>query len=511
MTLFVMRPVPSWEEWFGELAAAGRAGSLTAPDGVLLVCGRTARGACCLFPGLFPVASGRQGPGPTSRPMEPEAVAAEMLRGHLDVSGPCTAAGLAQATGLGVSDVSLALVRLETEGFALRGRFTDPDGDGEEWCARRVLTRIHAYTRQRKRREVEPVTAQDFMRFLLRWQHVTPDTRREGSRGVLAVVEQLQGFELAAGAWEKAILPARVTGYRKEWLDEVCLDGGVAWGRLSLRSDFESSETPEPPSRGLTPSRATPITLMIRDDLPWLLAAARGSASAAWPGPGRTRDVLDALTERGALFQTDLAATTGRLPGEIEDALWDGVARGLLTADGFRAVRSLFAQRSLAATALGRHRLRRGGQLASRTAGRWSLLPSPLPDCDPDELAEAVAEQLAVRWGVVFRDLLARENIAVPWREVLWAFRRMEARGTVAGGRFVHGFSGEQFAHPDAVGLLREIRKRARDGETVRLSAADPLNLVGIVLPGPRVPAVAAHTVTYTDGAVASSLAGLTA
>ena len=250
---------------------------------------------------------------------------------------------------------------------------------------------------------------------------------------------------------------------------------------------------------------------MLRDDLPWLLAAARGSASAAWPGPGRTRDVLDALTERGALFQTDLASATGRLPGEIEDALWDGVARGLLTADGFRAVRSLFAQRSLAATALGRHRLRRGGQLASRTAGRWSLLPSPLPDCDPDELAEAVAEQLAVRWGVVFRDLLARENIAVPWREVLWAFRRMEARGTVAGGRFVHGFSGEQFAHPDAVGLLREIRKRARDGETVRLSAADPLNLVGIVLPGPRVPAVAAHTVTYTDGAVASSLAGLTA
>ena len=156
---------------------------------------------------------------------------------------------------------------------------------------------------------------------------------------------------------------------------------------------------------------------MIRDDLAWLLSAARGSASAAWPGPGRTRDVLDALTERGALFQTDLAAVTGRLPGEIEDALWDGVARGLLTADGFRAVRSLFAQRSLAATALGRHRLRRGGQLASRTAGRWSLLPSPLPDCDPDELAEAVAEQLAVRWGVVFRDLMARENIAVPWRD----------------------------------------------------------------------------------------------
>jgi ATP-dependent helicase Lhr and Lhr-like helicase len=506
MTLFVMRPAPPWREWFDSLAAAGRAAEICGPDGVLWCATERSVVLAPLFPDWAAAASPVSGVSGL-RVMEPEAVTAEMLRGHLDVSGPCTAADLAQATALGVSEVSLALVRLETEGFALRGRFSDPDG-AEEWCARRVLTRIHAYSRQRKRREVEPVTARDFMRFLLRWQHVTPDTRREGSRGVLAVVEQLQGFELAAGAWEKAILPARVTGYRKEWLDEVCLDGGVAWGRLSVR-DSEPSE--ELPSRGLTPSRATPITLMIRDDLAWLLAAARGASCPASPGPGRTRDVLDALAARGALFQTDLTVATGRLPGEIEDALWDGVARGLLTADGFRAVRSLFAQRSLAQTALGRHRLRRGGQLASRTAGRWSLLPAPMEDCDADELAEAVAEQLAVRWGVVFRDLLVRENIAVPWREVLWAFRRMEARGTISGGRFVNGFSGEQFAHPDAVAVLREIRKRPRDGETVVLSAADPLNLVGIVLPGPRIPAVATNLVSYTDGAVDGAVPGLTA
>jgi len=493
MTLYVVRPVPSFSGWFDALAAAGRAGSVAVSEGQLWCATERTGVLASLFGGTGPA--------------EPDAVAAEMLRGHLEVCGPVTASDLALATGLRASDVSLALIRLETEGFALRGRFTDPDTAPEEWCARRVLTRIHAYSRQRKRREVEPVTAQDFMRFLLRWQHVTPDTRREGSRGVLAVVEQLQGFELAAGAWEKAILPARVTGYRKEWLDEVCLDGGVAWGRLSVR-DAEPSD--ELPSRGLTPSRATPITLMIRDDLAWLLAAVRGPASPAVPGPGRTRDVFDALAVRGALFQTDLAVATGRLPGEIEDALWDGVARGLLTADGFRAVRSLFAQRSLAQTALGRHRLRRGGQLASRTAGRWSLLPSPMADCDPDELAEAVAEQLAVRWGVVFRDLLVRENIAVPWREVLWAFRRMEARGTVAGGRFVNGFSGEQFAHPDAVATLREIRKRPRDGETVVLSGADPLNLVGVVLPGPRIPALAANSVSYTDGALVP-VPGLTA
>jgi ATP-dependent Lhr-like helicase len=389
----------------------------------------------------------------------------------------------------------MALIRLENEGFALRGRFTDPDG-AEQWCARRVLTRIHAYTRQRKRREVEPVTARDFIRFLLRWQHVTADTRREGSRGVLAVVEQLQGFELAAGAWEKAVFPARVTGYRREWLDEVCLDGGVAWGRLSVRGEAD-----EPPRRAGAPSRATPVTLTIRDDLPWLLRAARGEHRPAEPGPGSTSDVLDALRQRGALFPPDLESLTGRLPSEVEEALWDGVARGLVTADGFRAVRTLFARRAMQ-NAPGRRRLRRGSQLSSRTAGRWSLLPEPPPDCDPDDLAEAVAEQLAARWGVVFRDLLTRENLAVPWREVLWALRRMEARGTICGGRFVHGFSGEQFAHPDAVGLLREIRKRPRTGETVTLSAADPLNLAGIVLPGPRVPAVATNTVTYVDGAL---------
>ena len=489
MTLYLMRPQPEWGAWFAELAAAGRAARL--PAGLWCATERVP-----LLAGLYPAEwTFAMAPLPRVKPMDAETMAAEMLRGHLDVSGPVTAEELARATSLGVADVSMALIRLENEGFALRGRFTDPDG-AEQWCARRVLTRIHAYTRQRKRREVEPVTARDFIRFLLRWQHVTADTRREGSRGVLAVVEQLQGFELAAGAWEKAVFPARVTGYRREWLDEVCLDGGVAWGRLSVRGEAD-----EPSRRAGAPSRATPVTLTIRDDLPWLLRAARGEHRPAEPGPGSTSDVLDALRLRGALFPPDLESLTGRLPSAVEEALWDGVARGLVTADGFRAVRTLFARRAMQ-NAPGRRRLRRGSQLSSRTAGRWSLLPEPPADCDPDDLAEAVAEQLAARWGVVFRDLLTRENLAVPWREVLWALRRMEARGTICGGRFVHGFSGEQFAHPDAVGLLREVRKRPRTGETVTLSAADPLNLAGIVLPGPRVPAVATNTVTYVDGAL---------
>jgi ATP-dependent Lhr-like helicase len=478
MTLYVMRPEDEWRPWFGELCNARRAGEIRR-EAEVFWCATERRPAI-------------------DDPDGDDSLTADMLRGHLDVRGPVTAAELAVATGATEAEVRAAVAALEGEGFALSGHFTDPDGP-EEFCARRVLTRIHAYSRQRKRREVEPVTARDFMRFLLRWQHVAPGTQREGSRGVLAVVEQLQGFELAAGAWERGVLAARVSGYRPEWLDEVCLAGDVTWGRLSVREPAAESV------RGLSPSRATPITLTIRDDMPWLMLAARGPAVAVLPSSGCAAEVTDALAGRGALFQADLVDLTGRTPAEIEDALWDGVARGLFTADGFRAVRSLFTRRALDAVP-GRQRLRRGGRtsgrLTARTGGRWSLLPPPLGECDPDELAEAVAEQLIVRWGVVFHDLLARENLAVPWREVLWALRRMEARGTVRGGRFVNGFSGEQFAHPDAVEVLKAVRKAPLSGETVRLCAADPLNLTGIVLPGPRIPAVAANSVTYTDGAV---------
>ncbi|MGH3171614.1 MAG: Lhr family ATP-dependent helicase, partial [Trebonia sp.] len=326
MTLYVMRPEAEWRPWFGELVSAGRAGEISRGTDVFWCA--TERGPAVR------ALDGAEGP-PFVR--DSDDVAADMLRGHLDVRGPATAAELARATG---ADVAIALVRLEEEGFALRGHFTDPDGP-EEFCARRVLTRIHAYTRQRKRREIEPVTARDFMRFLLRWQHVAPGTQREGSRGVLAVIEQLQGFELAAGAWEPHVLKARVTGYRPEWLDEVCLAGDVMWGRLSVREpsvresvarELAVEELAVQSARGLSPSRATPITLTVRDDLPWLLRAARGEAAPAEPGPGRTLDILDALRDHGALFRSDLATVTGRLPAEVEEALWEGVARGLVTA-----------------------------------------------------------------------------------------------------------------------------------------------------------------------------------
>ena len=497
MNLIAMRPADDWQPWFSSLVAARRAVEVRSPAGSLWAPVERLPAIQALFPGS-PVVPAHPCPVPAEPPDEEEA-AADLLRGHLEIRGPATVAALAATTGLSEPLVVRALARLAAEGFAICGNFT---GTGTtEYCSRRLLARIHLYTRQRRRREVEPVTARDFMRFLLRWQHVSAGTRREGRFGVLAVIEQLQGFEIATGAWENSVLAARVEDYRREWLDELCLSGQACWGRLSVR-DADPDEAPR--RGGMTPSRATPITLAIRDDLPWLLRAARGELSPAEPAEGRTRDVLDALRQHGALFRPDLASLTGRLPYEVDEALWDAVARGLVTADGFRAIRSLLRRGSPERYAPVRG-LRRGVRSTTGASGRWSLLPEPALCPDRDELAEAVAEQLAARWGVVFRDIVARENLAVPWRDLLWAFRRMEARGTMRGGRFVNGFSGEQYAHPDAIDVLKSVRKQQHSGETLRISAADPLNLTGIVLPGPRIPAIGANTVTYVDGVVADS------
>jgi ATP-dependent helicase Lhr and Lhr-like helicase len=508
MTVVGLRPVPDWRPWFDELGEEGRTVTLR-KDAVELWCAVERLPTLqLLFPNanVTPAAPSLVGAAAIDR----DAAAAEMLRGHLECRGPSTAADLAETTELPESDVSMALARLEAEGFAFRGHFTTMDG-AEEFCARRLLARIHSYTQQRLRREIDPVTARDFMRFLLRWQHLAPETKREGRLGVLAVVEQLQGFELAAGAWEDAILGRRVEGYRSEWLDDLCLAGDVTWGRLSLRSADLVAEEETPRRTGMTPSRATPITLAIRDDLAWLLQAARGDRVPTLPGPGRTRDVLDALRQHGALFQSDLIAITRRLPAEVEEALWEGVARGNVSADGFQAVRSLLFRRAVA-RGPERRRLRRGRTAGTaRSAGRWSLLPGTVATEDPDELAEAVAEQLLARWGVVFHALVSRETLTVPWREILWALRRMEARGRIRGGRFVNGFSGEQYAHPDAIDVLKSVRRLERSGETVRISGVDPLNLVGIVLPGPRVPALATNSITYVDGVVAAAAESLEA
>jgi ATP-dependent Lhr-like helicase len=515
--LVVLRPEAAFAPWFADLVTAGRAASVLAPEGLLWLAAERRPAVEALFPGRRIEPDVRLPAALASRPApDAEAAAVAAVRGHLGCAGPCTVAELAARTGLRASAVEAALARLEAEGFVLRGRF-DPargeDGDGGpvEFCEGRLLARIHRYTTDRLRREVEPVTAQDLVRFLLRWQHVAPGTRLEGRRGLLAAVEQLQGFEAGAGSWEESVLPARVNGYRPEWLDDLCLAGDVVWARLGLRAGAAgpADETGARPGRGgLVPSRATPVSFVVRENLPWLLAAARGSTEPSLPGEGAALDVLRCLRDRGALFYQDLLAATGRLAVEVEEGLWDLVARGLVTADGFGSARALLTARERWTRRAGRPAARRGlrGQAHGRggAEGRWSILPpAPAPGAaDLETLAEAVAEQLLLRWGVVFRDLLAREGLAVPWREILWALRRFEARGTARGGRFVTGFVGEQYALPEALEALRQTRRRERTGEVVRVAAVDPLNLAGIVTPGPRVPAVRGGLVVYRDGAL---------
>jgi len=496
--LVLCRPCEPWREWFDALRAQGRAATLDAPAGPLWLVAERLAVARALFPDAAPrprlalPGSLRHEPMP-----DEDAALALLLRGHLDVQGPTTAARLAEESGLDETRVRRGLARLEGEGFALQGRFDPRAADAEEFCARRLLARIHVYTRERLRSETRPVTAQDYLRFLLAWQQVLPDSRREGRRGVLAAVEQLQGLELAAGAWESAVLPARVAEYKREWLDALCLSGELCWGRLGLREP--GSEPEREGARRAQPSRVTPIAWARRDDLPWLLAAVRGAARPEPPADGAVAEVWRALESRGALFEGELAAATGRPAAQIESALWELVARGLVHADGFEPLRLLLGARRAAARASAGARARLRRRLA-RAGGRWAPLAAPDATLDRDELAEAVAEQLLARWGVVFFDVLARESLALPWRDILWALRRLEARGLVRGGRFVTGFAGEQYALPGAVEALARTRRAPRRGEIVRLSAVDPLNLAGILTQGPRIPAQPHRAIVFRDG-----------
>jgi ATP-dependent Lhr-like helicase len=514
--LGAVAPNAEWQAWFDELAVAQRA--LCADvHGRPLWCALEKR---ALLEVLFPAARFSPDhalpPALAAQPRpEREQAAHDVVRGHLDTRGPSTLRDLCEATALDGDAVQYALGQLEGEGLAMRGRF-DPRTVEEEWCARRLLGRIHAYTQERLRRDIEPVTVQDFVRFLLRWQHVEPGRQRSGQAGLLRVIAQLQGFELAAGAWERNVLSARIESYRPEWLDGLCLSGQVTWGRLGRPAQRADSGEP---ARAATLSRATPITIAIRSDWQWL-ARGMGEAEERDPLEAGTEQVLACLRERGALFFTELRSCSGLSEDALRQALWDGVARGLITADGFGALRNLLSPsarwRSARELEVHRSGLRRGARGAQPGEGRWALVTPQAAvldgDADPDGLAEAVAEQLLARWGVVFRDLMARESLPIAWRDVTWALRRLEARGLVRGGRFVTGFSGEQYALPDAVDMLRSVRREGRGaGVLVRVSGCDPLNLAGVVLPGPRVPAVRTQTVMYRDGAIVEAVPGATA
>ena len=499
-------PHTNWTAFFEQLVGEGRAGVAVSldktPSGQLAesrrywVAAERAHSFAALFPNtrfLSAVADVE-----TGTPSRDEALLA-LVTGWMGHIGPTTSAQLGELLGLPASEIEQGLLRMEASGAVLRGKFTEtpsrggmPVSQAHEWCDRRLLARIHRLTLGTLRKQIEPVTAAQFMRWLLRWQHVAPGTQVLGERGTLEVLRQLQGFEIPANAWERQILARRVADYDPKVLDQLCLTGAVGWGRLSPHP-ATLVDTAEG-KRRVIPTSVAPITFFVREDSDWMTPRHPGTDLPEARGlSGGAREVLDFLRHRGASFFADIVRGTEKLKSEIETALWELVAAGIVTADGFDNLRSLIDPK------------RRSGQGHGKTtrprhsSGRWSLLYSEEAG-DRNRTAEATCWMLLKRYGVVFRDVLARETNLPKWRELQIAFRRLEDRGEIRGGRFVDGFLGEQFALPVAVESLRAGRKTNPTGETLTLSAADPLNLVGILVPGERVPAISGKSVTFRDG-----------
>ncbi len=476
-----------WEAWARDLVATGRAGWAEHRGGRALVAAERVAVARLVLPDARVAPALREVPPPRGLAESEEEALGATIGGWLEILGPVTTVALAARIGLAPSRVAVGLARLERGGIALRGRFT-PGADEEEWCERGLLARIHRLTLGALRREIEPVSAADLMRFLLRWQHVHPGTQLHGRQGLLAVVGQLEGLELPARAWEEHVLPARIAGYDPTDLDRLCLAGAVAWGRLRP-ADVPLEDAPLP---ARMPSRTAPLGFVLREDLPWLLAPPPADVERRLGSAARA--VLDALRSRGASFLAEIASATGLLPAAVEEALWTLVAHGLVTGDGTAGLRALLARHEEG----GRRRLRAlGGRPRLLPAGRWALLHQAAGATEPDPLRFA---RLALRrWGVVVRELVTRETRMPPWRTLLGALRALEARGEIRGGRFVGGLVGEQFALPEAVEALRAVR-RQRDEEVVIVAAADPLNLVGVLVPGARVPPAAREVVAFRGG-----------
>ena len=541
-----VRPYTSsgeWDHYFERLTSQGRAGIASLDRRRYWVAAERARSFQALFPGArFERSLAEVETGEISR----DEALLSLVMGWMSAIGPTTTSQLGDLLGLPASDIEKGLLRMEASGTVLRGKFTDqtsragapaphervelrstgqpmaavptyssrvPTFSSQEseieWCERRLLARIHRLTVGMLRKQIEPVTAAQFLRWLLRWQHVAPGSQAAGERGTMEVLQQLQGFEIPANAWERQVLARRVTDYDPKWLDQLCLTGAVGWGRLSPHpATLETGATSDgavPRQRRVIPTSVAPITFFVREEADWMglsqnphFSQRQGEVGHphAHPSSGLSHGaqlVLEFLKQRGASFFADIVRGTGKLKAEIETALWELVAAGLVTADGFDNLRSLIDPK------------RRAGQGSGRSvrprhsSGRWALLHADAAVERP-RAVEAACWMLLRRYGIVIRDLLAREANLPSWRELLMAFRRLEDRGEIRGGRFVDGFLGEQFALPVAVESVRSMRSLPLSGETITLSAADPLNLVGILVPGERVPAISGRTVSYRDG-----------
>jgi ATP-dependent Lhr-like helicase len=515
----------NWMGYFQRLADEGRAAASVYGERVYWVAAERARS----FSVLFPEATfSRELAEVEAITFSREDALLTAVTGWMSHLGPVTAAELGETLGIAASDISNALLRMEASGTVLRGNFSgaasragapalhEPGQPGAvptqttepEWCERRLLARIHRLTVASLRKQIEPITAAQFMQWLLRWQHLAAGTQVAGERGTLEVLRQLQGFEIPANAWERQVLARRIVDYDPKWLDQLCLTGAVGWGRLSPHPATIESANPNratesgaaPRQRRVIPTSVAPITFFIREDADWMTPRHPGAEPGVQSGLSHgAQKVLDFLRQRGASFFADIVRGTEKLKAEIETALWELVAAGLVTADGFDNLRSLIDPK------------RRSGQGSGRTtrprhnAGRWALLHAE-EVVERPRAVEAACWMLLRRYGIVVRDVLAREANLPAWRELLTGFRRLEDRGEIRGGRFVDGFLGEQFALPVAVDSVRAMRRLDSPQETITLSAADPLNLVGILVPGERVPAISGNVVVYREGAAVPNL-----
>jgi len=489
---------PHWLQWLAELARAGRATRLqVAHDRALW----TPLERLAWLRSIYPQAACEPClplPAGYDQLLDEEEALVELIRARLSGFAPLPVPLIARPLALPASAVALALTRLEAQGYVLRGRFS-PGASEDEWCERHLLARIHRYTVKRLRREIEPVELADCMRFLADWQHLSAGTRMQGRESLGTLVEQLEGFQAAATAWESDLLPARLKDYGSTWLDELCRSGRIVWTRLSGRLKASGG-----------PVRGTPIVLLPRRQL----GAWHALASDA-PAPelsSRAQRVFDCLQTHGALFFDELQHDAHLLRSELEDALGELVAVGLVNADSFAGLRALLTPASKRSRTA---RRTRGGAFIGgmADAGRWALVRKPVAGdvaghaVLPIEALEHIARVLLRRYGVVFWRLLAREaDWLPPWRELLRVYHRLEARGEIRGGRFVAGVAGEQFALPEALALLREVRKRPLAGELLAVSAVDPLNQLGTLLPGSKVPALPGNRILYRDGVPLAAL-----
>jgi len=490
---------PRWGEWLNELAGQKRAARITIAGSDLWISAERMPQFRALWPQLKTVPA-LSGPASPDKPAwSREQALVEIVRGRLEGLGPVSTDALEGPLDLAATDIAITLAALEAEGFAMRGLFT-PGANAEEWCERRLLSRIHNYTLKRLRAEIEPVAARDFLQFLFAWQHVATDARMAGPKSLDSVVAQLEGFEAAAGAWESEILSARLSDYDRGWLDERCLAGHIAWMRLRPRNDRKNGEARP------TPVRTTPITLLPRRHASiWSSLSPRDAAVHMSP---RAQLIADCIKEHGASFFDELMDISRLLRSQVEEALGELVALGVVTSDSFGGLRALLVPSSERSTGSNARRRRRTSLFGMENAGRWALVRRTVAVERNSDAIEHVARTLLARYGVVFWRLLERETAWLPpWRDLLRVYRRLESRGEVRGGRFVAGFSGEQFALPEAIGMLRAMRRQETTDSLVSVSGADPLNLVGILTPGTRLPALTGNRLLYRDGIPVALLA----